>query len=241
MGGHALEPTSKYAGQGGSGGALPVDPCGALGTPLACLPFGCAVLTSQDVLITRGQKKDPGLEACIAAFRRAFATGKGCDTPTKKVYRKGLDRARLGRNRSRHLRAYKIGLKGRRGLDKFCLKDKSSVRIGYPQRKVLRKLSKKGRRGLSSTKAGLILTSSKRFSVRKVKVGMKAKTLRKRVVHRARGIHIGRNTWFVKKGKSARLIYKVRRGRVREVGEASLKLTSNRKRSARLLKSFRLR
>jgi hypothetical protein len=45
----------------------------------------------------------------------------------------------------------------------------------------------------------------------------------------------------VKRGKKSRLVYKVRRGRVREVGEASLKLTLNRKRTARLLRSFRLR
>jgi hypothetical protein len=198
------------------------------------------VLTSQDVLIARGQRKDPGLQACTAAFAKAFASGKKCDAPTKKVYRKGLDRARLGRTRSRHLKAYKIGLKGRRGLDKFCLKDKRTVRIGYPQAKVLRKLSKKQRHGLSSKKAGLILTSSTRFRVGKVKVGTKTATLRKRI-GKVRGIRIGKNTWYAKRGKKARLVYKVRRGKVREVGEASLKLTSSRKRSARLLKSFRLR
>ena len=222
-------------------GPEPFVPGGTESWKLTCESFSGTVLTSQDVLIGRGERKDPGLQACTAAFNKAFATGRSCDAPTRKVYRKGLDRARLGRSRTRHLRAYKIGLKGRRGLDKFCLKDKSSVRIGYPQSKVLKKLSKKQRRGLSATKAGLILTSSKRFAVRKVRVGMKLATLRKRAIGRRRGMRIGKNTWFVRRGAKAQLVFKVRGGRVREVGEASLKLTSNRKRSVRLLKSYRLR
>jgi hypothetical protein len=221
-------------------GPEPFKPAGTETWGLTCESFSGTVLTRQDVLIGRGERKDPGLQACIAAFNRAFATGRGCDRPTRKVHRKGLDRARLGRSRSRHLRAYKIGLKGRRGLDKFCLSDKSAVRIGYPSKRVLSKLKRKSRRGLGTKKAGLILTSSKRFRVRKLRVGSTTAALLRRI-GAVRGIRVGKNTWYTKRGKKARLLYKVRRGKVREVGEASLKLTSNRRRTARLLRSFQLR
>ena len=68
--------------------------------------------------------------------------------------------------------------------------------------------------------------------------GSRISTLRK-WIGRVRGVRIGKNTWYVKRGKKSRFVYKVRRGMVREVGEASLKITSNRKRTARMLRSFR--
>ena len=92
-------------------GPEPFKPAGTETWRLTCESFSGTVLTRQDVLIGRGARKDPGLKSCIAAFRRAFATGRRCDRPTRKVYRKGLDRARLGRSRTRHLRSYAIALR----------------------------------------------------------------------------------------------------------------------------------
>jgi hypothetical protein len=224
-------------------GPLPFIPGQRENWRLTCETFSGTVMTRQDLFIARGEQKDPGLQACTAAFREAFATGRGCDRPTGRVYRRGLDRARLGRDRLVHLRSYRIGLKGRRRLDKFCLSDRRAVRIGYPTNRLLRR--NLGRRARSSAfapnKAVLVLTSSRRFKLRRVRVGTPTSVMRRRIGLRARGIRIGRNVWYSKRGKRARLVFKTRRGRVREVGHAPLRLTSTRRRTARLLRSFPLR
>jgi hypothetical protein len=208
---------------------------------LTCESHSGTVLTSQDVTINRGERQDPGLQRCITAFQRAFASGRGCDRPTGRVFRKGLDRARLGRDRNDHLRRYRIGLKGRRNLDKFCLSDRRVVRIGYPTDRVLRQNLGRSRGGFAPSKAVLVLTSSRRFRVRRVRVGMRPAIMRRRIGRRIRPIRIGANRWYLRRGRGARLVFKVRAGRVREVGHAPLRLTNTRRKSARLLRSFPLR
>jgi zinc carboxypeptidase len=208
---------------------------------LTCESFSGTVLTSQFVTIGRGERQDPGLQSCIAAFRRAFATGRGCDRPTGRVFNKGLDRARLGRDRDVHLRSYRIGLKDRRNLDKFCLSDRRAVRIGYPTEALLRaNLGRARSSAFSTRKAVLVLTSSRRFRVKRVRVGMRTRVARRRIGRRIRGLRVGRNVWFVRRGRGSRRIFKTRAGRVREVGFVSGRLTTNRRRTARLLRSFPL-
>jgi hypothetical protein len=210
---------------------------------LTCETFSGTVMTSQDVTIGRGERQDPGLQSCIAAFRRAFASGRGCDRPTGRVFRKGLDRARLGRDREDHLRRYRIGLKGRRNLDKFCLSDRRAVRVGYPTDRILQQnLGRRARTSAFTTrKAVLVLTSSRRFSVRRVRVGMRPALMRRRIGRRIRPIRIGANRWYARRGAGATLLFKVRSGRVREVGHASRQLANSRRKTARLLRSFPLR
>ncbi|HEX2233848.1 MAG TPA: M14 family zinc carboxypeptidase [Thermoleophilaceae bacterium] len=210
---------------------------------LTCETFSGTVMTSQDVTIGRGQRQDPGLRSCVEAFRRAFASGRGCDRPTGRVFRKGLDRARLGRDRLDHLRRYRIGLRGRRNLDKFCLSDRRAVRIGYPTARLLqRNLGRRGRRSaFTSRKAVMVLTSSRRFRVRRVRVGMRPALMRARIGRRIRPIRIGANRWYARRGSRATLLFKVRAGRVREVGHASRQLANTRRKTARLLRSFPLR
>jgi hypothetical protein len=211
---------------------------------LTCETFSGTVMTSQDVTIGRGERQDPGLQSCIAAFRRAFQTGRGCDRPTGRVFPKGLDRARLGRDRLDHLRRYRIGLRGRRNLDKFCLSDRRAVRIGYPNQAVIN-MDRRSRRARASAfspnRAVLVLTSSRRFRLRRARVGMRPAVMRARIGRRIRPIRIGANRWYLKRGRKARLVFKVRAGRVREVGHAPLRLTNTRRKSARLLRSFPLR
>jgi hypothetical protein len=209
---------------------------------LTCETFSGTVLTSQEIIIGRGERQDPGLQACIDAFRRAFTSGRGCDRPTGRVHRKGLDRARLGGDRDQHLRTYRIGLKGRRNLDKFCLSDRRAVRIGYPTDRLLQQnLGRARRSAFSSRKAVLVLTNSRRFRVRGVRVGMRTPVMRRRIGRRNRGLRIGRNVWFFKRGRAARLVFKTRAGRVREVGHVSSRPTNTRKKTARLIRSFPLR
>jgi hypothetical protein len=208
---------------------------------LTCETFSGTVMTSQELVIARGARQDPGLQSCIAAFRRAFQTGRGCDAPTGRVFAKGLDRARLGRDRLDHLRRYRIGLRGRRNLDKFCLSDRRAVRIGYPNQAVINMGRRVRGSAFTRNKAVLVLTSSRRFRVRRVRVGMHTSTMRSRIGRGIRPIRIGANRWYLKRGRRARLLFKIRGGRVREVGHAPLRLTNTRRTSARLLRSFPLR
>lgn len=225
-------------------GPEPFKPGGSETWQLTCESFSGSVLTSQAVFINRGEQKDPGLQACAAAFDRAFTSGRGCDVATGRASRTSFDRARLGRNRLTHLRRFKIGVRGRGSIDKFCFTDRRQLRIGYPSSRLRRGFgrSRTGRsfsRRFTSGKAVLILTSSKRFRVGKVRVGSSTRTLRRSVGRRARGIRVGRNVWYTKRGSKARLVYKVRGKRVYEVGIADKSLTGTRSRQAKFFKSFR--
>jgi hypothetical protein len=199
---------------------------------LTCESFGGTVLTSQDVLIARGQASDPGLQRCTAAFNKAFATGKGCDRPTGKVSKTTLDRTKLGRDRLKNLKRFKIGRRSRGSVDSFCFTDKRRLRIGYPSKVLRKKFGPKNRKRFSAKKGVLILTSSKKFRVGKLRVGSSSRKLR-------RGIRVGRNLWYTKKGSKARLVYKVRRHKVYEVGLADKTLTKTRSSQKRFFKSFR--
>ena len=198
---------------------------------LTCESFGGTVLTSQNVLIGRGQQKDPGLQKCTAAFNKAFATGKGCDRPTGKASKTSLDRTKLGRDRLKNLKRFKIGRRSRGSVDRFCFTDKRALRIGYPSSALRKKLGKKNRKRFTAKKGILILTSSKKFKIGKLRVGSSARSLR-------RGLRVGRNVWYTKKGSKARIVYKVRGKKVYEVGIADRTLTGSRSAQKRFFKSF---
>ena len=199
---------------------------------LTCESFGGTVLTSQNVLIARGQRKDPGLQKCTAAFNKAFATGKGCDRPTGRAHGTTLDRTKLGRDRLKNLKRFKIGRRSRGSMDKFCFSDKRSLRIGYPSKLLRKKLGPKNRKRFRSNKAILVLTSSKKFKIGHLRVGSRARGLH-------RGIKVGRNRWYTKKGSKATLVFKVRRKKVYEIGIADRTLTRTHSGKKRFFKSFR--
>jgi hypothetical protein len=129
-------------------------------------------------------------------------------------------RVRLGRSRAVTRQAYAASIFYRRNMDRFCLTGDRTLRVGYVR----------GR-------AVLILSDSRRFSVKGVRPGMTARAFRRRF-GRARGIRVGSNVWHLRRGRRARLVFKLSRGRVREVGIANRRLTSARRQSARFLRSF---
>jgi hypothetical protein len=49
---------------------------------------------------------------------------------------------------------------------------------------------------------------------------------------------IGPNTWYLRRGRGGTLLFKVRRGRVRELGIASSRSTRGRRSAGRFLRSF---
>ena len=161
-----------------------------------------------------------------------------CDDPTGRVRGRRLDRVRLGGDRERHLRAYRIGRKQtRRGIDRFCLSDARVVRVGYSTKRFRMGLGRQGRR-YARSKALLALTSSRRFRVRGIRVGARERVVRRRIG--GRPIRIGANRWYVKRAKRARIVVKVRGARVREVGLLNKRFTTNRAKTRRTLAAWRM-
>jgi hypothetical protein len=204
----------------------------------ACESASGVPLSRGTLEIKRGEQRRLDFANCFRALGRAFRTGRGCDSPTGRAARTSFDRARLGRSRSRHLRAFRIGRRTRSSVDRFCLSDRGILRIGYPSRRLRRGLSRSDRRRYRADKAILILASSKRYRLRGVRVGMTRNDLLRRA-RPSRGIRVGRNVWYLARGSRARIVYKFARGRVREVGIADRRLTGSRRGAARFLKSFR--
>ncbi len=110
------------------------------------------------------------------------------------------------------------------------------MRVGYPTKRFNSRVSRRTRRRYKS-KAIFMVTSSKRFRIVKLRVGSRVKTLRKRL-KRERSFKIGKIRWYTVPGRRSRLIFSTRRGKVREVGLASKRLTSTRRGTVRLLRAW---
>ena len=95
-----------------------------------------------------------------------------------------------------------------------------------------RKLTKRYR----ANKAVLALTTSRRFRIRRVRVGTTELALRRRT--HARSFRIGSNRWYVVQARRARIVFKVKGGRVRELGLVDKRLSKGR-RARRTLSSWR--
>jgi hypothetical protein len=206
---------------------------------LSCETFGGQVLATRQVYVERGGTANVQLRDCARALGNAFATGEGCDAPTRRLRGKSVDRVRLGGNRDRHLKAYKIAQKsGRKGIDRFCLSDGKRVRAGYSTKRFRKRLGRAGRR-YGRKKALIALTSSRSFKLRGLRVGASERKVRRRV--RSRPIQIGRNRWYVKRAKHSRTVFKVSGGKLREIGLVNRRFSSSRAEARRTLSSWRLR
>jgi len=148
------------------------------------------------------------------------AKGPGCARATGRVRGRTLGRTRLGRRRAAQRKAFPSFTRPRRRVDRFCFADGRHMRIGYRR-----------------DRAALILVSSRHYRIRGVRPGSSLRTLRRRVP-RLRRFHIGANLWYVAPGRSARLVFKVRRGRVLEVGLADRRLARGAKSTRSFLRSF---
>ena len=155
------------------------------------------------------------------------------------VKSRSVGAARLGRSRKaqrRRLRVARLARGRRTGIDRYCVQGGGTLRVGYPTKRINGKLSRKTRRRYKS-KAIFVASSSKKFKVRKLRVGSRVKTLRKRLKGERR-IRVGGGRWYVVSGKRSRLLFRTRKGKVREIGLASKKLTPSRRATARLLHAW---
>ena len=146
-----------------------------------------------------------------------------------------LGPARLGRARAQQRRLLRSKLRrSRRGLDRYCVVGGGGFRIGYPTARLSRR-----QRAAARRRSILILTSSPRFAVKGIRPGSRVTTLRRRL-RGERPVTVGRNVWFVARGKSATLVYKTRGRRVLEAGIADRRLTAGAAASRRFLRSWEL-
>jgi pimeloyl-ACP methyl ester carboxylesterase len=131
-----------------------------------------------------------------------------------------LGPVRLGTARSHQRRALQgKRRRSRRGRDRYCVVGGGGLRIGYPTARLSRH-----QRSVARRRSILILTSSPRFTVRGIRPGAPAATMRRRL-RGERRVTLGRNRWFVARGRAATLVYKIRGRRVHEVGIADRRLT----------------
>jgi hypothetical protein len=86
----------------------------------------------------------------------------------------------------------------------------------------------------------VILTSSKRFNAKGTRPGSSVRRMRRRL-HGERRLRIGRNTWYLARGRRATLVYKTRGRKVLDIGIADRRLTRTRRGARRMLRSWELR
>jgi hypothetical protein len=160
----------------------------------------------------------------------------GCPAATGRVRGPRLGRARLGGRRARHRRLLPGLRRPRRFVDRFCHADGGLTRIGYPSPKLTRFLAPAMRRRLRG-RAVLILTTSTHYSLRGLRPGARVRALGAAVAKRRR-FKVGANVWHVAAGRRSALLFKVRGGRIREVGVADGRLMRGRLAARRFLRSF---
>jgi hypothetical protein len=98
-------------------------------------------------------------------------------------------------------------------------------------------LSRLAARRRGATRAVLILTTSPHYAIKGIRHGSTRRALRRRL-RRARSVKVGRNRWYLARGRRARLVFKTHGGRVEEVGIAALRPTRRARVAKRFLRSF---
>jgi hypothetical protein len=169
---------------------------------------------------------------------RGAVDERGCLKFRRGVAGRRLGPARLGRSRRAHRRLFEgARVKVSRGMDRYCVAGGGSLRIGYPTQRLNRGLRRSERRRIRG-RAVLVVTSSRRYAIRRIRVGTRTRVMRRRL-RGERRVRVGSNVWYVGRGPRSRLVFNTRGGRVREIGLADRRLTSSRRGATRLLRSYR--
>ena len=147
-----------------------------------------------------------------------------------------LEGLRLGLTRTAARRLFaKVALREGRHLDFFC-SGAQGIRVGYPSPRLLRTIPAPARAQLRD-RVVLILTDSKRFSLRGVRPGASIAAVGRHL--RLTGpLRVGANQWYVLKVGAGRGVLQVRHGTVLEVGITTPGLARTRRQDATLLSSF---
>src|SRR5680860_1002594 len=207
---------------------------------LTCETGGGRVLAGREVQIARGETKSASFgRQCAAATNTAPSSR--CTSTKGKVRRKSVGRAVLGRNRTRQRRRFGNArrLKSRRGIDRYCVKAGGTMRVGYPTNRLNAGKSASAKRR-TARKVVLAISTSKKFRIRRSRVGTSTRALRKRL-RGERGFKVGKNVWYTAGGRSSRLLFRTRGGEVRELGLGDKRLTATRRSTKRFLRAWERR
>ena len=162
---------------------------------------------------------------------------RNCAAATGRLSGRRLGRLRIGGGRSAHRRAFPSYEVPRPRMDRFCVAGRRHTRVGYATTRARRRGGRRGGRRATRT-AVVALTTSSHYAARGVKPGHSTRRMRRARVRRVG--RIGRNTWYMRRGRIATLVFKTRRRRVREIGVAHRRLTRTRRQARRLLRAYRL-
>ena len=200
---------------------------------LASLGRSFAFNDPQDILSAAGAGRDRNVELIVKDPRQGKGAGL-CAAATPGPKGKTTDRVAIGAARTSTRRAYpKLSLTRRRTLsDTYCLVGGGSVRAFYPAYSTLLPLSRR-ERGRVNRRAVLVLSSRKTHVVKGIKPGYSERTVRRKL-RGARPIRIGSIRWYFARASKARIVVRVRRGKVIEAGLADSRLTRTRKAAKRL-------
>jgi hypothetical protein len=187
-----------------------------------------------------GQRADRNVELVVGDPRRSTGGGGRCASARGRLRGKAVGRAALGRRRATNRRRFPRSAfsRPRRTMDRFCLVGSRAIRVGYPSRSYRTRMSRRTRRRVKG-KAVLALTSHPAYHVKRVRNGTSTRTMRRRF-RGERRFRVGKNVWYLVRGKRSRILFKTRRGKVREVGIADRRLTRSRRSARRFLRAFSL-
>ncbi|HEY1360183.1 MAG TPA: M14 family zinc carboxypeptidase [Thermoleophilaceae bacterium] len=220
----AVAPADSWTGRVTFGGPPAYTPARTEDWTLTCEGRGKVGLR-REILIKRGQSRTLDLSKCAPV---------ACVSAHKGIKGKRVGPAVLGRSRKRQRKLIKSRrLKGRAKIDRYCVAGGGSLRIAYPTHRLTRRWSRRTRKRYKS-KAILAISSSKRFKVKKVGVGTRSRTARRRL-HGERRIKVGTSVWYVVSGKQSRILFRIHKGKVADIGLASKRLTRTRLATSRLL------
>ena len=187
-----------------------------------------------------GQRVDRNVELVIGDPRRSTGGGGRCGSVKGRLRGKAVGASALGRKRATNRRRFPSSsfTRPRRSMDRFCLVGSRAIRVGYASRSYRARMARRTRRRVKG-KAVLSLTSHPAYHVKRVRNGTATTTMR-RLFKGERRFKVGKNVWYLVRGKRSRVLFKTRAGKVREVGIADLRLTRSRKSARRFLRAFSL-
>ena len=158
-----------------------------------------------------------------AGLRRRLRT---CGLPNGSLSGRRVGAARLGVLRRTNRRAFPSFRRSRRSIDRFCIVGRRGARESAIRCAACCGGSSSRTRRRVRGRAVLALTSSRVYSARGVRAGSCARLMRRRHRAPASASGSGATSGTSSARRRATLLFKVRRGRVRELGLAERRLTS---------------
>ena len=185
-----------------------------------------------------GARADRNVELVVRDPRRSRGAGGRCGVARGSLRGKSVGRARLGRRRATNRRAFPRSSlsRPRSTIDRFCLVGRRAIRVGYPSARFSSRMPLRDRRRTRG-RALLALSSHPAHAVGRVGPGSALGTMRRRF-RGERRFKVGRNSWYLVRGKRARVVFRVSGSKVREVGLADRRLTATPRKARRFLRAF---